>query len=175
MKNTLSPTIPQVHVVGPLKMIRVTKRQKYNVNGSERRKAEKTEAVRVGYQWSSHLPSRPQEFLDQVSGNRVEEEPNEEEEEQQSQSLQDQPAVVVPNEVPYGLQRIHKPHQTGVWTTFSKTGMGVGMEEMNRKGQAEERAVTGGRKDVKKESGSIRKGRQPFQRGILTFQRMLLT
>lgn len=55
MENT---TIPQVHVV---KMVRETKRQKYTVNGDtaqfelkgllrERQKAEKTEAVRVGYQ-----------------------------------------------------------------------------------------------------------------------------
>lgn len=62
----------------------------------ERQKAEKTEVVRVGYPWSSHLPSCPYEFLDQVSRNRVEEEPNEEKEEQQGQRLQDQPAVVVP-------------------------------------------------------------------------------
>lgn len=54
--------------------------------------------------------SRPQYLLDQVAGNGVEEEAQHEQQQHQAQELEDQPAVVVPDEVTNGLQGAEKPH-----------------------------------------------------------------
>lgn len=54
--------------------------------------------------------SRPQYLLDQVAGNGVEEEAQHEQQQRQAQELEDQPAVVVPDEVTNGLQGAEKPH-----------------------------------------------------------------
>lgn len=54
--------------------------------------------------------SGPQYLLDQVARDRVEEEAQHEQQQNQPQDLEDQPAVVVPDEVTKGLQRAQKPH-----------------------------------------------------------------
>lgn len=54
--------------------------------------------------------SCPQYLLDQVARNGVEEEAQHEQQQHQRQDLEDQPAVVVPDEVTNGLQGAQKPH-----------------------------------------------------------------
>lgn len=67
--------------------------------------------------------SGPQHLLDQVTGERVEEQAQQEQQQQQPQDFEDQPAVVVPDEVTNGLQRAQKPHETGVRSTSRRRGI----------------------------------------------------
>lgn len=54
--------------------------------------------------------SGPQHLLDQVARDWVEEEAQHEQQQYQPKDLEDQPAVVVPDEVTNGLQGAQKPH-----------------------------------------------------------------
>ena len=64
--------------------------------------------------------SGPQHLLDQVARNWVEEKAQHEQQQYQPQGFENQPAVVVPDEVAYGLQRAQKPHKTGIRATFGE-------------------------------------------------------
>lgn len=74
---------------------------------------------------SSFLPPPPpplpssgaEHLLDQVTGDGVQKEAQQQKEQQHPQCLQDQPTVVVPDEVTNGLQGVHKPHETRVRPT----------------------------------------------------------
>lgn len=76
--------------------------------GSKGGLTREAETARTGAEATS--TSGPQYLLDQVAGDWVEEETQHEQQQYQAQDLEDQPAVVVPDEVTNGLQRAQKPH-----------------------------------------------------------------
>ena len=61
--------------------------------------------------------SSADDLFDCESRNRVEEENDEDNSSHDQKKLDDQPLVIVPENVPHTLKGVHEPHERGVWTT----------------------------------------------------------
>ena len=61
------------------------------------------------------MSSSPQDALDSVARDGVEEEKQKDGKEEDDNQFDDCPLVVVPNDVADGLQRIEEPHERGIW------------------------------------------------------------
>ena len=77
---------------------------------------------------SSNVPH----FLDGVARHGVEEESDEDDEEREEQQLNDDPLVVVPQNVPQRLERVHKPHEARVWPAGDRGGTGFSYRDHGR-------------------------------------------
>lgn len=69
-----------------------------------------------GYHLASFSGS--QQLLDQIARYGVKEEAQQEEQKTQAKCFQDQPAVVVPQEVSERLHRVHEPDKADVWASI---------------------------------------------------------